>query len=186
MKAKFTPSIKELFIKHFGLDYSNKLRDADFFLVDSKVYKSVDDRDKFKETYSGSFICDDEGRDLALAIRFNLKDGSQEFSPAHKEVEYFREMYEKEQKEREKKIQNDLRLANLECERLKSANEEARNELEKLAAVIKQKKQKIDELKGKEEKIDSNYQVKLQVLERIEKNFMLRFLIRLFSKGELE
>jgi len=39
---------------------------------------------------------------------------------------------------------------------------------------------------GKEEKIDSNYRVKSQVLERIEKNFMLRFLIRLFSKGELE
>ena len=178
MKAKFTPAIKELFIKHFGLDYSNKLRDADFFLVDSKVYKSTDDRD--------NFICNDEGKNLALAIRFNLKDGSQEFSPAHKEVEYFREMYEKEQKEREKKIQNDLRLANLECERLKSANEEARNELEKLAADIKQKKQEINVLKGKEEKIDLNYRVKLQVIERVEKNFMLRFLSRLFSKRGLE
>ena len=48
MKAKFTPAIKELFIKHFGLDYSNKLRDADFFLVDSKVYNSTDDRDIFQ------------------------------------------------------------------------------------------------------------------------------------------
>lgn len=186
MKAKFTPAIKELFIKHFGLDYSNKLRDADFFLVDSKVYKSADDRDKFKEAYSGSFICDDEGRDLALAIRFYLSDGSQEFSPAHKEVEYFREMYEKEQKEREKKIQKELRLENLECERLKSANEEARKELEKLAAVIKQKEQEINVLKGKEDKIDRNYQVKLQVIERVEKNFMLRFLSRLFSKRGLE
>lgn len=186
MKAKFTPAIKELFIKHFGLDYSNKLRDADFFLVDSKVYKSADDRDKFKETYSGSFICDDEGRDLALAIRFYLSDGSQEFSPAHKEVEYFHEMYEKERKEREKKIQNELRLENLECERLKSANEEARNELEELAATIKQKKQEIDVLKGQEEKIDPNYRVKLQVIERVEKNFMLRFLSRLFSKRGLE
>lgn len=186
MKAKFTPPIKELFIKHFGLDYSNKLRDADFFLVDSKVYKSTDDRDNFQEAYSRSFICNDEGKNLALAIRFNLKDGSQEFSPAHKEVEYFREMYEKEQKEREKKIQNDLRLENLECERLKLANEEARNELEKLAAVIKQKKQEIDVLKGQEEKIEFNYRVKLQVIERVEKNFMLRFLSRLFSKRGLE
>lgn len=186
MKAKFTPAIKELFIKHFGLDYSNKLRDADFFLVDSKVYKSADDRDKFKETYSGSFICDDEGRDLALAIRFYLKDGSQEFSPAHKEVEYFHEMYEKERKEREKKIQKELRLENLECERLKSANEEARNELEELAATIKQKKQEINDLKGQEEDIDLDYRVKLQVIERVEKNFMLRFLSRLFSKRGLE
>lgn len=186
MKAKFTPAIKELFIKHFGLDYSNKLRDADFFLVDSKVYKSADDRDKFKETYSGSFICDDEGRDLALAIRFYLSDGSQEFSPAHKEVEYFHKMYEKERKEREKKIQNELRSEKLECERLKSANEEARKELEELAATIKQKKQDIDDLEAKEQKIDPNYQVKLQVIERVEKNFMLRFLSRLFSKRGLE
>lgn len=157
-----------------------------FFLVDSKVYKSADDRDKFKETYSGSFICDDEGRDLALAIRFYLKDGSQEFSPAHKEVEYFHEMYEKERKEREKKIQKELRLENLECERLKSANEEARNELEELAATIKQKKQEINDLKGQEEDIDLDYRVKLQVIERVEKNFMLRFLSRLFSKRGLE
>ena len=64
-----------------------------------------------------------------------------------------------------------MRLANLECERLKSANEEARNELEKLAADIKQKKQEINVLKGKEEKIDLNYRVKLQVIERVEKNF---------------
>lgn len=185
IKAKFSPFIKELFIKNYGYEYSKKLKDVDFFLIDSMALP-VNQRTEFRKNFEGSFICDNQGTELALAIRFILSDGSEELSPAHKEVDYFREMYEKEQKKREKKSQNELRLSNLECERLKSANEEARNKLEKITDYIEKKKHEIDVLEGQEEKIDLNYRVKLQVVERVEKNFMLRFLSRLFSKGELE
>ncbi|MBY5002400.1 hypothetical protein [Streptococcus suis] len=180
MKLKVSDEFKTVILNFAGIPISEKTDKADLLIIDHMAL-GTSERDGFNEKYIDVF-----GVEGATSYRLAFQFSNKEITPLGIEREYFIKAAENERKSVKDKIIKELEKEVCKTEELRKVNDRVAEELKKLDEDIDERKDKKEVYEALAEQSKKEYEVYCSMVQELKNKKLLRFLIRLFYRGELE